>query len=117
MSIAKTKFIIMAAVAIAIGVGGPVGYWFISLALDRAIGLRPFAVYPVSLILAAAAFLIGVFWAFWSYSYLIFVGKGLPLEVFGRALHPTSGSGRRSAGGPVGRSRQDRVRPAHLIAP
>ena len=33
--------------------------------------------------------LIGVFWILWAWSYLLFVGQGLPLEVLGRALHPT----------------------------
>ncbi|MCX8053583.1 MAG: isoprenylcysteine carboxylmethyltransferase family protein [Armatimonadetes bacterium] len=73
-----------------IGVGAPAAFWFASALLDSALGLRPVLPMPVSLILAAAAILIGVFWVTWAYSYLVFVGRGLPLEVFGRALHPTS---------------------------
>jgi protein-S-isoprenylcysteine O-methyltransferase Ste14 len=75
---------------IVFGIGLPVAYWFISMALDHAFGVRAFVNMPVSLILAATAMVIGVFWVSWSYSYLLFVGQGLPLEAFGRAFHPTS---------------------------
>jgi len=80
----------LAVTLLALGMAAPVAFWFVSVALDDAFGLRPVIPKPVSLILAATAILIGVFWATWAYSYLVFVGKGLPLEVFGRALHPTS---------------------------
>ncbi len=73
-----------------IGAGAPAAFWFVSLLLDRALGFGPAIPVPISLILAAASILVGVFWVTWSYSYLVFVGKGLPLEAFGRALHPTS---------------------------
>jgi len=39
--------------------------------------------------LTATSALIGVFWILWAWSYLLYVGQGLPLEVFGRPLHPT----------------------------
>lgn len=68
----------------------PAGFWWLSSYLDYATRVRPLPIpAPVALILAAASILIGVFWITWAYSYLVFVGKGLPLEAFGRALHPT----------------------------
>ncbi len=67
----------------------PVAFWFVAIALDRALGLRMNLPEPVPQILSATCLLIGVFWISWAYSYLVFVGEGLPLEVFGRALHPT----------------------------
>ncbi|MHB9035938.1 MAG: methyltransferase family protein [Armatimonadota bacterium] len=72
-----------------VGVAAPTAYWFVAAALDHAFGLEPIGDSPVLLILAAFSFLIGVFWVSWSYTYLLFVGKGLPLEVFGTALHAT----------------------------
>ena len=87
---AKKAFIGLAFATAALGVAAPVGFWFLSLAVDRALGLSPVLSAPVSLILAAAAILVGVFWITWAYSYLVFVGKGVPLEAFGHALHPTS---------------------------
>lgn len=41
------------------------------------------------IIIAAAVILLGLFWILWAYSYLHFIGKGTPVEVFGIALHPT----------------------------
>lgn len=67
----------------------PAAFWFGAAALDRVLGLKPVIYRPASQILAAALLLAGVFWISWAYSFLIFVGKGLPLEAFGRALHPT----------------------------
>lgn len=79
----------LAVTLLAMGIAAPVAFWFVCTALDSALGMEPVIPKPVSLILAAAAILVGVFWATWAYSYLVFVGKGVPLEVFGRALHPT----------------------------
>ena len=75
---------------IGIGVVVPLAFWFVALALDRSFGLKPILGEPTSQILCAACVLIGAFWISWAYSYLLFVGKGLPVELFGRALHPTS---------------------------
>lgn len=69
---------------------GAVVYWFVTIGIDRAAGWSRIVFQPWASILAATCFLIGVFWILWSYSYLLYVGKGLPLEVFGRPLHPTS---------------------------
>ena len=87
---ARKALIGLALTTVALGLAAPVGFWFLSLAVDRALGLGPVISAPAALILAAAAILVGVFWITWSYSYLVFVGKGVPLEVFGHALHPTS---------------------------
>jgi protein-S-isoprenylcysteine O-methyltransferase Ste14 len=88
VTVKKAVFALVVSV-VALGVAVPVAFWFACNALDAALGLQPVIPRPVSLILAAAAVLIGVFWATWAYSYLVFVGKGVPLEAFGRALHPT----------------------------
>lgn len=67
----------------------PAAYWFISAVVDDAFGLQRLVQSPALPILSALAFLIGIFWIYWAYSYLYFVGRGLPTEIFGRALHPT----------------------------
>jgi len=67
----------------------PAAFWLISAGLDHAFGLTRLVSEPWSSILCAASALIGVFWILWAWSYLLFVGRGLPLEVFGKALHPT----------------------------
>jgi protein-S-isoprenylcysteine O-methyltransferase Ste14 len=87
---AKKALVGLALTTTALGLAAPVGFWFLSLAVDRALGLAPVISAPASLILAATAILVGAFWITWSYSYLVFVGRGLPVEAFGRALHPTS---------------------------
>lgn len=68
----------------------PAAFWLGASAVDRLFGLKPVIYRPTSQILCAASVLIGVFWISWAYSFLVFVGKGLPLEAFGRAVHPTS---------------------------
>ena len=72
-----------------IGAAAPAAYWYVALALDRAFGFEHISDNPALLILAAFSFLVGLFWVLWAYTYLLFVGKGLPLEAFGTALHPT----------------------------
>ena len=74
---------------ILVGVAVPVVYWFIAAALDKTFGFSHLGDSPILLILAAFSFLIGVFWVSWAYTYLLFVGKGLPVEAFGTAWHPT----------------------------
>jgi len=56
---------------------------------DRALGFPPLLPGQLNLFLAALSFLVGVFWCSWAYSYLHFVGKGSPAEVFGYAIYPT----------------------------
>ncbi len=90
MSIPARKSALGIAISLIVfGLGLPVAFWLLAVAIDQALGLTPLLPRSLSLILAATAALIGVFWVSWSYSYLVFVGKGLPLEAFGRALHPT----------------------------
>lgn len=64
-------------------------FYFISSQLDRVFSFNQFMSYGIGIILAAGAVLIGIFWVFWAYSYLHFVGKGTPIEAFGYALYPT----------------------------
>lgn len=83
-----------AVVGIVLGVIGsvfaiPAAFWAVSSTLDAAFEFPPLLGTPAAQILAAAFVLIGAFWISWAYSYLLFVGKGLPIELFGRALHPT----------------------------
>ena len=67
----------------------PFAFWIAALALDRSFALKPILGRPTSQILSAGSILVGAFWISWAYSYLLFVGEGLPLELFGKALHPT----------------------------
>jgi protein-S-isoprenylcysteine O-methyltransferase Ste14 len=80
-----------------------VGFWVILLVyvtipmalavfsnwVDGTLGLPPLLPEQINLFLAAIALLVGVFWISWAYSYLHYVGKGSPAEVFGVALYPT----------------------------
>lgn len=74
---------------ILMGIAVPVGFWLLAGAIDRTLPLGPLPDQAVFLILAATSLLIGIYSISWAYSYLVFVGKGLPLEAFGKALHPT----------------------------
>ncbi|NLN79045.1 MAG: hypothetical protein GX141_09020 [Armatimonadetes bacterium] len=67
----------------------PAAFWAATWALDRAFGLSRLFGMPWSSIVGAAGILVGLFWVLWSWSYLLFVGRGLPLELCGRALQPT----------------------------
>lgn len=90
MDISTRKKVLGTAVSIAlIGVVAPAAFWALSMGLDGVFGPTRLVGEPWSSIVCAASALIGVFWILWSWSYLLFVGQGLPLEVFGRALHPT----------------------------
>ena len=83
----STLGIIISAIAFA-GVF-PVIFGLVSRWLDQVFGLPPLFGPPLSSIITAGFWLIGAFWVFWAYSYLIFVGGGSPFEVFGFALEPT----------------------------
>jgi protein-S-isoprenylcysteine O-methyltransferase Ste14 len=72
-----------------VGVILPAAFWAACMGIDRGLGSTRVIGQPWSSMLGAACGLVGVFWILWAWSYLLFVGKGLPLEVFGRALHPT----------------------------
>ena len=90
MSISKRKAAFGIAITFIIaGIIAPVGFWFLAEAVDKALKLKHILEMPYSIIIAAASLVIGIFWITWAYSYLHFVGKGMPLELFGRAFHPT----------------------------
>lgn len=68
----------------------PALFIFIAWVLGRLVGLAvsPLAT-PAAWLLAGLSWTLGLFWIFWSYSYLVFVGSGSPVEAFGAALEPT----------------------------
>jgi len=88
MNISRAKLGIAISV-VAFGFLFPAAYGLIAWVVDQAFGLPPLFSPPVSYIIAGALWLIGAFWVFWAYSYLLFVGGGSPVEVFGFALEPT----------------------------
>lgn len=85
----RKNLLSIAITVILMGIALPVGFWLLASAIDRSLSLATLPDQAVFLILAATSMLIGIFWVSWAYSYLVFVGKGLPLEAFGVALHPT----------------------------
>ena len=91
MSIGVKKTVLGVVLGLCVFAAGiPAMFWLLIRAVDRGLGWHPIMPQPPALILAAASGLVGFFWVTWSWSYLIFVGKGLPIEAFGKALHPTS---------------------------
>ncbi|MBI2843372.1 MAG: hypothetical protein HYX78_08225 [Armatimonadetes bacterium] len=87
----RWRVIIGTALSIAAVGAFAVALWFVSNALDRAFRLPDeIMLEPVALILTGMTWSLGLFWVFWAYSYLIFVGGGSPVEAFGVALEPTS---------------------------
>ena len=67
----------------------PLAFAVFSRGLDGIFGFPALMPEQINLFLAAIALLVGIFWVSWAYSYLHFVGRGSPLEVFGVALYPT----------------------------
>ncbi len=67
----------------------PALFWVTCDLLDEIFTLPDMMSTAPALIIGIAPVVVGIFWITWSYSYIVFVGKGLPLEVFGYALHPT----------------------------
>lgn len=67
----------------------PGAFWVVCIGLDRGLGLTRIVGEPWTSVIGAACGLVGIFWVLWAWSYLLFVGRGLPLEAFGRALHQT----------------------------
>lgn len=91
MSIGVKKAVVGISIALVVFVLGiPILFWLAVRAIDRGLGLQPLLGEGTALILAATSALVGLFWVTWSWSYLVFVGRGLPIEAFGKALHPTS---------------------------
>lgn len=74
---------------ILVGLVAPAVFWLVCAGIDRAWGAGRILFSPWSSVLTATSAFIGVFWILWAWSYLLYVGKGLPLEVFGRPLHAT----------------------------
>jgi len=90
MTISTRKTILGSALSLFLAIiVAPGVFWAVCFGLDRAFGLTRLVGEPWTSVLSATFGLIGIFWILWAWSYLLFVGKGLPLEVFGRALHPT----------------------------
>ena len=89
MSIGLRKNVIGILTTLVLIVLTPLVFWLIARELDSVFKWGRVVGSPASQILGAASILIGLFWISWAYSYLLFVGKGLPVEVFGYALHPT----------------------------
>ena len=76
--------------AVVVGTALPVVFWLVARNLDRVFGLPTTPISPpIARILTGASWSVGLFWILWSYSYLIFVGGGSPVEAFGVALEPT----------------------------
>lgn len=74
-----------------VGIGFPIVYWYLIRLVNSALGLPPIPYPPdVGGILAGFSWSIGLFWIFWAYSYIVFVGAGSPVEAFGVALEPTT---------------------------
>ncbi len=91
MNIDVRKAVIGVVISLAVFVLAiPACFWLIVRAVDRTVGWPPLMGEGPAYILAAVSALAGIFWTTWAWSYLIFVGKGLPIEAFGKALHPTS---------------------------
>lgn len=89
-SISIHKRVIGAAISvISVGLVAPAAFWVATFYLDNAFGLSRVLGVPWSSIVGAAGILVGAFWVLWSWSYLLFVGRGLPLGLFGRAIQPT----------------------------
>lgn len=90
MEISFRKKVLGTAVSLVLfGLVAPALFWLVCLWVDRALGLGRLVFSPWSSVLAAMSAFIGVFWISWAWSYLLYVGKGLPLEVFGRPFQPT----------------------------
>jgi len=67
----------------------PLTFGLLAERLDGLLKTRPLFGQGTASLLAGAAILIGLFWVTWSYSNIVLVGKGSPVEAFGRALEPT----------------------------
>lgn len=67
-----------------------VAFWAVAGLFDRLAGFQGIQLSrSVELILTGMVWSLGLFWIFWAYSYLLFVGHGSPVEAFGLALEPT----------------------------
>lgn len=64
-------------------------FFLLSRWLDSLFDFRPFLPDQYNVFFAALSIIAGIFWVFWAYSYIHFVGKGSPIEIFGAAWYPT----------------------------
>ena len=87
----KKRRIVLGLVISAVTFGLALPFTFVMLAkwLDRLLGFPPILAEGTATILSAAFLLIGLVWVTWSYSFIVFAGKGSPVEAFGVALEPT----------------------------
>ena len=58
--------------------------------LDHLLGLPRLFRWPINLAVATPIIACGLWWMVWSYRYIHFVGRGTPLEAFGRELAPVT---------------------------
>ncbi|MDO8682688.1 MAG: isoprenylcysteine carboxylmethyltransferase family protein [Armatimonadota bacterium] len=71
------------------GVLLPITFVLLSKWLDMTLGFPPLTSEDIATIVAAFCIFVGILWITWAYSYLVFIGKGSPVEAFGMALEPT----------------------------
>jgi len=71
------------------GVALPATFVLLAGWLDRVLGFPDLLSPGTGAILAAACMCVGLLWITWSHSFIVFVGRGSPVEAFGRALEPT----------------------------
>ena len=71
------------------GIVLPALFILVSAWLDSTFRFSPMLTFNTAMLLAAFCTVVGLLWITWSYSYLVFVGKGSPVEAFGIALEPT----------------------------
>ncbi len=64
-----------------------VGLAFLGRYIDGHLGLKPFVVPPLSLVLFALFTTVGVFIVFWSYTYLVIEGRGSSATHLGGPTH------------------------------
>ncbi len=64
-------------------IGIPAFYYAFSWLTDRILALAPLPEAPLDayLFLSALSVAVGLFWVFWAWSYLHFVGRGSPIEM------------------------------------
>ncbi len=83
------KFIGLWIALIVFGVVFPDAFILAFTGLDNLFGFEVVVANPYLVMTSGFVIAFGLFWVAWGYSYLHFVGKGSPIEAFGRALYPT----------------------------
>lgn len=85
----RRKLIGLFVIVLAFGILFPASFYAMSVNLDSLLGFPKFLPEPFNVFAGVFVLIIGMFWITWAYSYLHYVGKGSPVEVFGVALYPT----------------------------